>query len=140
MGKGIELIVVILLLIWTVEDLLFKKIRIWELAVGTVVMIMLLVITKADIRVLLPGFILSFMFILVSWLSKGSLGLGDCWVIGIIGLSVCFQNFTLTLGVAFIIATFVSVIMILLKKSNRKAKIPFIPFLFAGFLTQIIFQ
>ena len=134
MDTGIEIAMLVLLAIWTIEDLICKKICVWELVVGTAVIGVFLVLSKADIRTLLPGLIMSFMFLLVSWLSKGNFGLGDSWVIGIIGLSVCFQDFILTLGAAFITTMLVSVIMILLKKSNRKTKIPFIPFLLVGFL------
>jgi len=139
MGKGIEVVLSILLTVWTIEDLLFKKIRTWELVVGTAVMVIFMTIEKVDIKELLPGIIVSFMFIIVSLLSKGNFGLGDSWVIGIAGLGLDFQEFTFMLGASFCVAAFVSVIMILLKKSSRKTKIPFVPFLLAGFLTQFMF-
>lgn len=139
MDNRVEIVLLIVLLVCSIEDLIFKKLRIWELVVGTIVLFVGIVFAgNIEIRGLFPGIVLSALFFLVSWMLKGNLGWGDSWVIGMMGLGLDFQSFVLALGMAFLLAAVVSGIMIFWKKSSRKATLPFVPFLLAGFLMQLM--
>lgn len=71
---------------------------------------------------------------IISYVSKGGLGMGD---VKLITVSSLFMDITTTITVFLIslILTAVSaVILLLLKKTGMKQKIPFAPFLLAGYI------
>ncbi len=86
------------------------------------------------------GFILSFLILLIiSLLSKGGFGMGDVkllsalsYIIGIIPvLSMMFY--------ALFACLLVSLFMIFIKKRDKKKPIAFVPFIYFGFILDVIF-
>jgi|GEM_PF-4697873 len=81
----------------------------------------------------LIGFIgVYFVFLLIFFISKGGIGLGDMFYLGL--FASCFGYlFTITAFVlSFWIATIVLIFPFIIGRIDKKTKIPFIPFLFIG--------
>lgn len=69
----------------------------------------------------------------LSMVSREQIGRGDGLVIAAIGLMLGFRKCLFAVCMASIFMTFVSVIVLLLRKGNRNTRLPFIPALFAGY-------
>lgn len=67
-------------------------------------------------------------------LTHGGIGLGDVWVIGISILILGWQNGLTLLVAALICSGLLSIFLLIIGKVNRKAEIPFIPFMFGAFI------
>ncbi|MFQ9933374.1 MAG: prepilin peptidase [Lachnospiraceae bacterium] len=74
------------------------------------------------------------LIILASFISRGSIGIGDGFIISVIG---CFHSSWITVCViaySFFIAAVFCLILILLKKQSKGVKIPFAPFILIGYI------
>ncbi|WP_105619060.1 prepilin peptidase [Vallitalea okinawensis] len=71
---------------------------------------------------------------IVHLLTHGGIGLGDVWVIGISMLILGWQNGLTLLMVSLLCSGLLSILLLIMGKVNRKAKIPFIPFMLGGFI------
>ena len=78
----------------------------------------------------LPGVIL----FLAAYALPTQLGKGDGAVCTALGLLLSWERLWLSLSAALLCAAFVSALLFLCKKAGRKTKLPFIPFLCAGYL------
>lgn len=74
----------------------------------------------------------------LSFITKEGIGYGDSIVIGTMGILLGWKiNLIVLLGGIFICAI-TSIILLIIKRADRKKRIPFIPFLAASFLLEII--
>lgn len=83
---------------------------------------------------ILPGIII----MIISIISKESIGKGDAFVVSIMGLYIGSINTILVLFHGVMISCFIGVICMLFMKKSKSYRIPFIPFLSMGFLIQIM--
>lgn len=130
-------ILLVILLISAVTDiksgLILNRLMIAGLILGLVLKIItfdLDILKSSIIFFIATGGIL----FIISYVSKGGLGMGD---VKLITVSSLFMDITTTITVFLIslILTAVSaVILLLLKKTGMKQKIPFAPFLLAGYI------
>lgn len=134
MSLGYELwqwlLILGLLIPESVYDIKYKKIH-PALTISFVLLAQILYgFTKATscadfILNLLPGFLV----IIMAFIFKESMGLGDGLIILFIG-SVCgLRHSVFILVIAFVMSAVVSLLLLALRKVNRKSKLPFVPFL-----------
>ena len=71
-------------------------------------------------------------------LSGEALGVGDGLVLFALGMGYQADKILVMLFVALVLAAVVSVVLLLLKKAGRKSEIPFLPFLFLGWLVGVM--
>ena len=83
---------------------------------------------------ILPGI----MLIPISIVSKGELGMGDVYLTIAIGLFMGIKGTLEILMIASGIAAVYSLIMLILKKVDRKTRMPFVPFILSGYLGILI--
>lgn len=93
--------------------------------------------TAASFWGLLFGF--GFLF-LVSILSKRSIGFGDVKLFAAIGIYMGFWGTFNVLFYSLLYCAVVSIVLLAAKKADRKARIPFAPFIFAGYVTAVLLQ
>jgi leader peptidase (prepilin peptidase)/N-methyltransferase len=74
----------------------------------------------------------------ISIISDGQIGKGDCYVIAALGLVLGFRGSLVVVCISSMVMCIVAVIMLILKKGDKKTKLPFIPALFAGYAIFII--
>lgn len=130
-------ILLIILLISAVTDIKSGLILNRLMIVGLILGLALKIITF-DLDILKSSVIFCLatggILFIISYVSKGGLGMGD---VKLIAISSLFMDTTTTITVFLIslILTAVSaVILLLLKKTGMKQKIPFAPFLLAGYI------
>ena len=74
----------------------------------------------------------------LSMISREQIGRGDGLVIAALGIALGFRECLATVCLASVIMALVSGVVLLLKKGNRKTRLPFIPALFMGYVTCIL--
>lgn len=89
---------------------------------------------KYDCQEYVAAFALGGILTLLSVGTKGSLGMGDVWVIWALGLVLENNKYLLTILLALLGSAVFSVVLVILKKAGKKTEIPFIPFLFMAYV------
>ena len=74
-----------------------------------------------------------FFFLVISLLTKGALGMGDVWIILVLGMYLEVWKLLLVLMSGLFLAAMYSGWCLLLGKKKRKSEIPFVPFLLFGY-------
>lgn len=74
------------------------------------------------------------MFIGLSILSKGGLGMGDGLLLLSLGIAMTLPVYLTFLGLALLLAALWSVFLLIFRKKNRNTEIPLVPFLLAGYI------
>lgn len=100
-----------------------------------------LLVLSFDALYILAG-VLTFFFtgavlFTVSWLTKEGFGMGDAKLIMCAGLYLGVPGIFGFLFLSFFFASVFGVVLILIKKGDRKTTMPLAPFLLAGLLVQI---
>ncbi len=78
---------------------------------------------------ILLGTIPGFLFILLSGVSKGAIGIGDGVLVGAVGVWCGFSETLLLLILAFTLSSLAALLLLALKKKKLHDPIPFAPFL-----------
>jgi len=121
-----------------VLDLLRKRVYLWVLAAGGLITAACIFFCN-DISLLnrLAGVAVGAGVILLSFLSGGKIGLADGILLCITGLGLGFWSNMELFCLALMLAAGLSIILLALRKADRKKSIPFIPFMLAGYLIMI---
>lgn len=82
---------------------------------------------------LLTGVVPGCICMLVSWLSREAFGYGDSILILICGISLGVAVCTTVVFLAFLGAGLWAAALVVIKKTDRRCEIPFIPFLLMGY-------
>lgn len=72
------------------------------------------------------------LFLLVYFLSRGGVGMGDVKLMGVVGSYVGIGGIMPTVFLTVMVSAIYSIILLLLKKIGWKEEIPFAPFVLAG--------
>lgn len=125
----------------SVEDIRKKSLPVPGIAAG-LLFVPFFVITEgaSNITLLdnLKGMIPGGLLIFISFLSRGQIGIGDGAVVLITGVAIGIGNIVIVLTGALLLISVFSMLMLLLGKLNRKSTLPFVPFVFAGYLGVLI--
>ena len=123
------------------EDIRKKSLPVPGIAAG-LLFVPFFVITEgaSNITLLdnLKGMIPGGLLIFISFLSRGQIGIGDGAVVLITGVAIGIGNIVIVLTGALLLISVFSMLMLLLGKLNRKSTLPFVPFVFAGYLGVLI--
>lgn len=70
----------------------------------------------------------------LAFLTREQIGYGDGWVILLMGILIGVKRVLATVTAAFVLVFICSLILVVIRKAKKKTTLPFIPFLFAGYL------
>lgn len=79
------------------------------------------------------------LFYAITILSRGGMGGGDIKLIAMVGSFLGWKNVLLTIFLGSFFGSIVGIVLIILKKKNRKDMVPFGPFLSLGAIVSIFF-
>lgn len=74
------------------------------------------------------------LFLLLSLISGGDLGMGDGWTLLALGMMIRTDEYISMIGLSMLLAAGVSVLLLAVFRKNRKTEIPFVPFLFLAYM------
>jgi leader peptidase (prepilin peptidase)/N-methyltransferase len=136
MGEKVLLIILgILLLFCSAQDLWRKKVYLWVLGLGgTLILACLPFCEKVVLMSRVGGLIVGLVVIMISKITAGKIGMGDGILLCVTGIGLGFWANMELFGIALSLAAVLSIILLMLHIVDRKKSIPFIPFLFAGYL------
>lgn len=128
-----------LLLLTAIQDIRNKSISTWILLSGLVLVVIGVPFTSS-LSLLDRGLgLLTGLSVMgISKATGGKIGMGDGMLLCISGIGLGFWNNLELFAIGLFLAAIVSIVLLIMKKVNRKHSIPFVPFLFMGYL--IIFM
>ncbi len=95
--------------------------------------IVCMLIEKVEITALIPGAVLC----IISFLSRGSLGIGDGIATIAVGMHIGLEKTIYAICLGFLFSSICGAILFVIKK-NGKYEMPFIPFICVGLVVSII--
>ena len=135
-----EIWLILWLMIWAVWDLKYRVIHRWQ---GVLVMAAGLLWQGIDGELftasVLGGLVLGGVVWWISWATKDRFGRGDAMVILCLGLYLGVGICLSVLMWALLVASFLSLYLLLVQKKSKDHAIPFIPCLAAGYLIHTMF-
>jgi len=120
-------------------DIRHRKIPLLYLLLGIGVAFSVLFFQEQGMWILsLGGAGIGVAFLGISKITKEAIGYGDSLLILGLGILLGFWQIMAVLVVAFSLTAISSMVLLVLKKMNRRTTLPFIPFLALGFLINFI--
>jgi leader peptidase (prepilin peptidase)/N-methyltransferase len=132
------IVVVGFLLLNTIWDLKYKKIPYIPCGIVTGIGILCLLFMKPINWWQFLGVLVGCGLILVSLVTKQSIGMGDGMILASIGVFIGFWKSLMVLFIAGIMVSVVGGILLALKKVSLKTPLPFVPFLFVAYGVSLI--
>lgn len=81
---------------------------------------------------------ISAFFLVVSIVTKGALGMGDGWLMMALGIAMETEEFLVMLLIGLGCSAIWAGILLVILHKGRKAEIPFVPFLFLGYIGGVL--
>jgi leader peptidase (prepilin peptidase)/N-methyltransferase len=127
------------LVIEAVKDFRKKEVNIPVLGI-LVAAAMVMIFLGKDISVLnvITGLAEGLLLILVSVMTKGQIGMGDGILLAACGLMLGGKDNMVMFFFACLSSAIVSVLIMIIKKADKKTTIPFVPFMIPGFLIMVL--
>lgn len=129
------------MLVCTIVDIKKKEISIWLFGLlGIIVIIGYIALGNQKGYMLAAGVIPGALLIVLAKITEQSIGYGDGIILAEIGIVTGVGKCMLILAVALAIAGVFSLGIVIIKKVDKKYKIPFIPFLTMAYLAVLCLQ
>lgn len=123
------------LFLCSIQDIKSKKIHLYLIAVGFVSSLLVsFLYHDAVLLERVAGAIPGLFLLALNPITRGQIGIGDGLIVVIMGICLGFTLTASILLLGLFVAAFYSAILLIFKKAGRKKTIPFVPFLFLGFL------
>lgn len=130
-----NLLLGIMLFYCAYKDFKYQKISLSIVGITFVGIVILSFIGKEFILFnTIGGFAIGLLLMLISKITRGQIGMGDGIIFSITGFGFGFWNNLYLLLYSLTFCAITAIILIILKKINRKKTIPFIPFVFFSYL------
>jgi len=124
-----------MLLVTAVQDLLKKKVEVWIMAVGAILLCICIPFNNGlSIPDRIGGIFVGICVIVISKVTGGKIGLGDGIILSVTGIGLGLWGNLELFAIALFAAAIVSIILLVFRLADRKKSIPFVPFLFLGYL------
>lgn len=129
----------LVMIITTIQDVLYKKINIWIICLGMVFLCICLPFCyNVNLLDRGLGFMLGTIVIGISKATRGKIGMGDGLILCFTGVGLGFWGNLQLFALSLTIAAIVSIIMLMFRWADRKTSIPFIPFLLLGYIIYLV--
>ena len=124
------------LFVLAADDMLHKSVRAGLLATGILPVVLSFIPDLNEVGILqrTAGVMPGVLVIVAAVLTKEKIGYGDGIVISIAGAVMGIAGICKVLMLSFLILPAYSVAMLARGRLNKRSRIPFLPFLFAGYL------
>lgn len=131
----IKVILITVLLVCAVQDIRKKKILLWVIIAGAVLVSICLPFgIDFDILNCIAGVSVGAVVIIISLATAGKIGMGDALLLCLTGLALGFWSNLELFAIALLISAVVSISLLILHRADRKKSIPFVPFMLISYL------
>lgn len=133
------IVITIFLILSTLIDLRKKEVNISLcISVALVGLIYEIFISKTDILSIILGILPGIFLMLTSIVTNEEIGKGDAAILSTIGIFLGLKKTILVLIYALFSTIIIGGILLLIRKKNKKYKIPFIPFILFSYIALCI--
>ena len=130
----------LLLGVQSIYDIRSQKIPTWTIWLGTALgLVAWLGPLESGVEQLF-GLLVGVLALLFARISKQTLGYGDGLVLCNLGITLGFGPCLRVLFLALFFGGVWALILIVVRKANRKTRLPFIPFLFFGYFVEVMLR
>lgn len=130
-----RILISVILLIAAIMDIKSKRVKTGLVVVLGLFCVFSVVLNKnVNIWEICGGIALGLSMIGLSVITNNQIGKGDGMVIAMLGISLGFRDCLMVIAFASVVMAFLSIVLLLLKKANKKTRLPFIPALFISFV------
>ncbi len=133
-GAVKNLIIAGLLLYSSIRDIRYRRIRLYPVLYAGIALILCAAWDGADLGEAFGGMAAGGCVLLISRATKGKIGEGDACVLCVTGIGTGLVKNLEILCIGFFLAAILSGILFMTGKAGRNTRLPFIPFLLAGYL------
>ena len=131
--------VLIVLIIEAVTDFKKKEVNIiFPILLAAAAVVMLFFSKDISLINAIIGIAEGLLLILISVLTKGQIGMGDGILLAACGLMLGGRDNLIMFFFACLSSAVVSALIMIIKKADKKTKIPFVPFMIPGFLIMVL--
>lgn len=134
----IDIIAGIGLLLLSVTDIRKKMIPVWVSGALGVLLLACRLWQGVDIGSLTAGILPGIVVLALAACSEGKIGMGDGLVLCALGFGYSLDSMLGMLGSALVFSAMAAIFLIVFRKAGRNKTMPFIPYLFAGYLLCVL--
>lgn len=131
-----QVLILILLLVNSVVDLWLKRISLLSLGIYALVWTAVC-LPDSNWQIILPALVPGVLLTLIGYFTKGSIGMGDGFLVFFMGLGISWTCILAVLMLAFLLAFCWAVAQWVLYRSGQKS-FPFVPFILMGYVVVLI--
>ena len=117
-----------------VYDLKTKTIPVAAVAAASVGVLIYRIFTGTEAAEFVLGLIPGVLVVILAYVTKESIGVGDGLVLCMLGLSCGWRQCLAAFGMALILTAVLAMILLVCRRAGRKTELPFLPALFGGYL------
>lgn len=133
-----EKIVLFVLLLFATADIRTKKLPMAGLAAAGGAAVVYHMAAGSFSVSLLSGLLPGLFVLLLSYLTKESIGTGDGMLLCAFGLFAGFAETVAVFGMALLLSAVTAMVLLTLRRAGRKTELPFVPFLCGGYLVCLL--
>jgi len=131
--------VLTVLIIEAVTDFKKKEVNIiFPILLAAAAVVMLFFSKDISLINAIIGIAEGLLLIMISVLTKGQIGMGDGILLAACGLMLGGRDNLIMFFFACLSSAVVSALIMIIKKADKKTKIPFVPFMIPGFLIMVL--
>ncbi len=140
----LQIVISIILFLWlllcSMQDMKKKRINIYLILAGFLV-VLISTVWNGEFNILyhLGGMSLGLLLLCISFITKGQIGVGDGLIVCITGLCLGFSRNAMLLLISLFGSAIFSIVLLSFRLAGRKKTIPFVPFLLFGYMGVLIF-
>lgn len=134
----ISYVVLVVLIILSIEDIRFKEISLKYISIIAISNIVFMIIENQIMSNMKKIIFLILLFTSLYLIFKKYIGLGDIVLLASMSICLSLEQLVCLLFLSSFLASFVGVLLIIIKKVNRKAEMPFVPFIAVSYLAMFI--
>lgn len=129
----------ILLLLTAIQDIYYKKISTWIIVIGGILLCICIPFCKElSLSDRALGLSVGAGVMITSKATGGKIGMGDGLLLSVTGIGLGFWGNLELFALSLFAAAIVSIALLAFKLADRKKSIPFVPFLFIGYIITFI--
>lgn len=129
----------IILITTAIQDIRYKRINTWIIISGFVIIVICMPFSVSiNLMERSLGLLTGLSLMGISKATGGKIGMGDGMLLCVSGVGLGFWANLELFAIGLFLAAVVSIILLIIKRVNRKYSIPFVPFLLMGYIIQTL--
>lgn len=132
--NGAEIVVMGCLVVLSIMDLRTRKVPLIPVILLGIVAVVYRLWNGGPWTAMILGMIPGLVLLVLAFCTRESIGYGDGVVLCALGLFCGVKKAIAVLGMAFLLAAILAMVLLVLKKAGRKTELPFLPCLCSGYL------